>query len=203
MTNAAVEHHLIRLFLAAGHGSALEAEVALRAAVEAGVPPSLIEESLLLLIPYGGVPRALLAFGILRRMLPTLSAAVIGRPDPTGLRGKQAFEAVYANSTETVTILLNNLHPDLAAAAVEDAYGRVLARESFPWRTKEVLAVAFLVALGAEPQAQAHARAALRHGASQNSIQLALELGMARLDEAAQRGAMIAIAAALRTRTDS
>ena len=202
MTNAAVEQHLIQVFLAAGHGSTMEAEATLRAAVDAGISPSLIEESLLLLIPYGGVPRALLAFGILRQVFPTPSAAVIGRPDSTGLRGREAFESVYANSTETVTKLLNSLHPDLAAAAIEDAYGRVLARESFPWKMKEVLAVAFLVALGADPQAQAHARAALRHGASPNSIRLALELGMARLEEPARKSAANAIATALRTRID-
>lgn len=188
---------LARLFIAAGHGSVAAVDDALNAASSSASDAD-IEETLLLLVPYAGVPRALVAFGVWRKRRPSPAAPVIGRPDPDGRRGAVAFAEVYGASAEGVTALLRSLHPDLEAAAIEDAYGRTLARPSFAWIDRELLATAFLAALGAAPQSAAHARAALRHGADGERIGRMVDLGLGENPDGT--GVRDAVAAALRAR---
>ena len=188
---------LARLFIAAGHGPVAVLDDALNAASRSASDAD-IEETLLLLVPYAGVPRALVAFGVWRKRRATPAAPVIGRPDPDGRRGTDAFAEVYGSSSEGVSALLRTLHPDLEAAAIQDAYGRTLARPSFPWVDRELLATAFLAALGAAPQCAAHARAALRHGADGACIGRMVDLGLG--DNPDDVGVRHAVAAALRAR---
>lgn len=190
---------LARLFLAAGHGPASGFEAAFDHAASVATDAE-IEETLLLLVPYAGVPRALLAFGVWRKRRPMPAAPVIARPDPDGRRGLDAFAQVYGGAADGVAGLLRALHPDLEAAAVEDAYGRILARPSFPWLRKELLATAFLAALGAAAPCAAHARAARRHGASDARIHQMVDLGLDTGGDAEAEAIRGAVSAALTSR---
>src|SRR5690606_23816868 len=130
------------------------------------------EEALLQVVPYAGFPRALGAFAAAR---PALGAP----PPPGGERpaaarpeaGDAAFRAVYGDTAERVRGGLAGLHPLLPAWTTEFAYGRVLARDGLDLRTRELLAVSILTAMGgADDALLGHMRAAVRLGASREAV---------------------------------
>jgi hypothetical protein len=81
-----------------------------------GASPAEIDDVLLLGPPYGGVPRAILAFGVWKP-----HAGRSGRTDVSSLRTRPAtglttFEGVYGARTGRVLRELDAYHPDLRAA---------------------------------------------------------------------------------------
>jgi alkylhydroperoxidase/carboxymuconolactone decarboxylase family protein YurZ len=162
------------VFVAACTASPEATRDALRDARAAGVPPADVDEALLLVIAYAGVPAAVLAFGVWRELEPNAATG----PVETDRRaaGERTFADVYGPRTERIKEELRALHPVLLDSIVEDSYGRILARTGLPARDRELLAIPMLVALGAHRQAAAHALGARAAGASEEEVLEAAEL---------------------------
>jgi alkylhydroperoxidase/carboxymuconolactone decarboxylase family protein YurZ len=62
-----------------------------------------------------------------------------------------------------------------ARAVLEQAYGRVLARDGLSAARREVLACAALTALGQDRQLASHARGAVRCGATPQEVEAVLD----------------------------
>lgn len=137
---------------------------------------SAFEEALLQSVLFCGFPRCVTAFETLRDRWPGHPADE-GGDVPADLwreRGQQFFDAVYAHRAAEVGAMLRGLSPAFHDFVIESAYGRVLARPGLDPRTRELLAVGALAALGQIPQLIAHARGALRFDASRDEVDEAL-----------------------------
>lgn len=168
------ERALCAVLAATCVGDLNDVEAALRDAVAAGATPAEVDDVLLLGPPYGGVPRAILAFGVWKPMRGDPVAPRFVPPDRPAT-GLATFEGVYGVRTGRVLRELDAYHPDLRAAIVEDAYGRMLARPSLSPRVRELVAVPVLTAMRAPRQTVAHAYGARRYGASDAQILAAAE----------------------------
>ncbi len=191
-----VERALCGVFVETCAGDAAGVRSSLEEAVAGGASPALIDDVLLLGSPYGGVPRAILAFGVWRRM-ESAARAPMFRPDDAARSGRTTFEGVYGERTERVLRELDGYHPDLKATILEDAYGRILARPSLPARLRELVAVPALLAMHATRQAVAHALGARRAGASDDDILAAAETAQKRIERARLSDALDVIREAL------
>jgi alkylhydroperoxidase/carboxymuconolactone decarboxylase family protein YurZ len=163
-----------RLFVAACLGSQEETRIAITAAVAAGVQRDDVDEVLLLVIAYAGIPRAILGFTAWREVEKSIAS-------PTTIAdrrkaGEKTFASVYGARTDRIRDELKALHPVLLDAILEDSYGRILARRGLGAHDRELLAVAMLVGLGAARQAAAHAIGAHRAKASLHDILEAADL---------------------------
>lgn len=174
MTLSPALQALTRAFVAACVGTQDDVKAALAAARAAGTTSLAIDEALLLVVAYAGVPRAILAFGAWRDIekTPTSAAAIADHR----AAGEATFAAVYGERAERIRGELRSLHPELHDAVLDDAYGRILARTALPAIDRELLAVAVLVALKAPRQTSAHAIGARRAGASGDAVKEAATL---------------------------
>ena len=101
---------------------------------------------------------------------PCGSAA--GPPGGADLAGGSAlFERIYGEQTPGVRAALERAHPLLARWIAEHAYARVLARPGLAPDRRELCAVAALAAQEQERQLAAHARGAVRLGATRAEVQ--------------------------------
>ena len=165
---------LARVFVAACVGTTEDARRALTAARQSGTSAREVDEVLLLVIAYAGVPRAILAFTEWRQLEPEASDAT--PIDDRRAAGEKTFESVYGVRAARIRAELRGLHPALHDAIIEDSYGRILARTGLSASDRELLAVAMLVALGAPRQAAAHAIGARRAGAGVDDVLEAVAL---------------------------
>lgn len=147
---------------------------ATRLALEAGMPPERLREVCLQGVLYAGFPRALAALEAIGPLMPGPGA---GRTVRTGLeeaelmqRGASLFEAVYGPATEQVLTRVEGLDPAFVELVLCSAYGRVLSRPALELRVRELMAVAALGLLDQAPQLLAHARGALRAGATRPEL---------------------------------
>jgi 4-carboxymuconolactone decarboxylase len=86
-------------------------------------------------------------------------------------RGLEAFTRVNGPAGERVLEGLQEVAPDFARSIVEFAYGDVYSRPGLDLRTRQLLTVATLAALGtARPQLRAHIQGALNVGCSRQEI---------------------------------
>ncbi len=77
-----------------------------------------------------------------------------------------ARERIWGEDAAAIQAKLVEADPDLADLILRVAYGEVFERPQLDLRTRELLAVALLSALGAERELPTHLRGALRCGAS-------------------------------------
>lgn len=84
---------------------------------------------------------------------------------------------IYGPTYPALMRRMSAFHPDLAAWILEDGYGRVLSRPGLPAKTRELLAVAALAALGLGRQLDSHLRGAKRLGASEAELRAMLRPG--------------------------
>lgn len=73
---------------------------------------------------------------------------------------------IWGEDAAAIEAKLVETDPDLADLIMRVAYGEVFERPQLDLRTRELLAVALLSALGAERELPTHLRGALRCGAS-------------------------------------
>jgi len=171
------ERRLVRLSVAicTGRWDALRA---VRRCAPPGEPDRRWREAMLQAHLFAGFPRVVEACGVLAE------EGGLGTPDedetrPQGDRfdaGRALFERIYAGRAADVRAALRRFHPTLERWIEGHAYGRVLAREGLAADRRELLAVACLAALAdQEPQLGAHARGALRVGASAQELSETLD----------------------------
>ncbi len=176
MSLAPADQRLVRLsaVIALGRWDEL---AALRRAAPAGEPDRRWREVLLQAHLFAGFPRAVEAASVLA------AAGGLGLPEPDELArapvdpaaGRALFDAIYATRAEAVRAELASFHPELALWIAEHAYARVLARPGLSADRRELCAVAALAAQGQDRQLAAHARGAVRLGASRAEVQATLE----------------------------
>ncbi|MGQ7815399.1 carboxymuconolactone decarboxylase family protein [Metapseudomonas furukawaii] len=81
------------------------------------------------------------------------------------LRGRRLMDALEPNTAERVTNRLSELDPQLAKLITDYAFADVLGRPGLDLKTREMLTVAALTALGNAPsQLEFHMRGALNVG---------------------------------------
>jgi alkylhydroperoxidase/carboxymuconolactone decarboxylase family protein YurZ len=170
-----------------------------RAAAEArraGAGDEALRETLRMLVPYAGYPRALAAFGAAGLAPAGTGAEADEAPPPErARRGREAFDRVYGSTAERVLAGLAALDPLLPAWTLEHAYGRVLARSALPLLERELLAVSLLTALGAlEEPLLGHLRGARRLGASSADLAAAVDAVPPEVDEARRAAARALLA---------
>lgn len=85
-------------------------------------------------------------------------------------RGAATFASVYDDKASLVRTVMRRGAPSLELVIVSAIYGAVLADESLPLLTRELINCVCLRAMSAEPQAIGHEKAALRLGASEAQI---------------------------------
>jgi 4-carboxymuconolactone decarboxylase len=86
-------------------------------------------------------------------------------------RGMALLKKTQGENADKVLKSLENVAPDLGRYAAEFAFGDVMSRPGIDIKTREMLSVAALTALGtAGPQLRAHIGAALRVGCTQQEI---------------------------------
>jgi len=143
-----------------------------------GWPRAAVEETALMLILHAGFPAALEAMAALQRAWPGRARATPARtPAAWRARGARVCGRVYGRSYAKLVANVAALHPDLAGLMVEIGYGRVLSRPRLDGRTRELVAVAVLAALGWERQLVSHLLGATRFGASPRAARAAARIG--------------------------
>jgi 4-carboxymuconolactone decarboxylase len=86
-------------------------------------------------------------------------------------RGMALLKQTQGENASKVLESLENIAPDLGRFAAEFAFGDVMSRPGLDIKTREMISVAALTALGtAGPQLRAHIGAALRVGCTQQEI---------------------------------
>ncbi|MBL8899065.1 MAG: carboxymuconolactone decarboxylase family protein [Planctomycetes bacterium] len=146
---------------------------------EIGIERAALEELLLQGTLFGGFPRTVEAFQLLRtRWGPRAPMPAIPRPapEPAFAAGEALFDRIYAELAPAVRRELFELHPALAHWIAEHAYRAVLARTELDAATRELAAVTALAASGCRRQLLSHARGAVRCGAAVEEVRAAFRL---------------------------
>lgn len=98
-------------------------------------------------------------------------SAAAAPQDPTYLRGLAALRQLEGTERPSLLDGLADLAPDLATLAVRFVYGEIYPRPGLDLRSRQLVTVAALAALGhARPQLKFHIAAALNAGCSSNEI---------------------------------
>ncbi len=79
-------------------------------------------------------------------------------------------ETLWGERFEAIDRMLAELDPDLYRYITEFAYEEVLAREGLDLKTRELLAITSLIALGNPPELATHLEGALRAGATVREV---------------------------------
>ena len=85
-----------------------------------------------------------------------------------------ARHQIFGEQHDRIQARLESLDPDLARYIREFAYDTVYQRPGLDLKTKELLACALLISLGAQGELRTHLRGALRAGASEQEVREAL-----------------------------
>jgi 4-carboxymuconolactone decarboxylase len=187
-----VEHdrYLIDLVVLAVLGRRQELGQRIDQALAAGCCAVDLREALLMVLPYGGFPRALSALQELsRRVAPE------AEPSPTAAvdlraRGETVFRAVYGDQADQVLAGLAAAEPALPEWILCDAYGKVIGRPGLSLSDREVLGVALLTALDQPVQLQGHIRGGMRVGAAPERLAAAVHRAARQVPEAAAARAL-------------
>ena len=176
MSLSARDRRLARLFtvVVLGDWERLRLE---RLAAPAGEPDRGWRECVLQAHVFAGFPRVVEAYGVLSScggLGEIESGEILAEPDQPE-RGRALFERIYEKEAERVRAMLRAGHPDFARWIEAHAYGRILSRPGLEPRTRELLAVAGLAALGQDRQMASHARGALRCGADSEDVSAVIE----------------------------
>jgi 4-carboxymuconolactone decarboxylase len=87
------------------------------------------------------------------------------------LKGRDGFEAVLGAEGEKVLQKLSTISPDLARLLVEYPFGEIYSRPALDVKSRELVALAALAALGnARPQLTMHIHGAINVGCSREEI---------------------------------
>jgi len=168
---SAAERRLVRLSAAIALGRWDEL-AALRRAAPPGEPDRRWREVVLQAHLFAGFPRVVEAASVLA------GCGGLGAPEADELAeatdtagGRALFDAIYGAQAADVRAALQGSHPLLGRWIAEHAYARVLARAGLAADRRELCAVAALAAQGQERQLAAHARGAVRLGATRAEVQ--------------------------------
>jgi 4-carboxymuconolactone decarboxylase len=145
--------------------------------------PGTVEEILLQAYLFVGFPTVLNAMTAWREMSdkPAVEEEGVGDLVEWRQRGESLCERVYGRAYARLRRNVERLHPALDRWMVEEGYGKVLSRPPTDVVTRELCIVALLGAAEHERQLHSHLLGALNVGARPESVEEALEVGLARI----------------------
>lgn len=156
--------------------------LAFRAALAAGAGAAWLDELVLEAVLFAGFPRALVAAGALRSVVPqpaeTGDAASYDQWPEWRRRGEATCRVIYGERYDMLRRNVAALHPALDAWVVMDGYGRTLSRPALDLERRELCAIAMLVPQGVPRQLLSHLHGALNAGASRDEIAAALDIAI-------------------------
>ncbi|GEM84083.1 carboxymuconolactone decarboxylase family protein [Meiothermus hypogaeus] len=79
-------------------------------------------------------------------------------------------KAIWGDNFEAIEQTLTEVDPDLYTYIRDFAYEEVLARSGLDLKTRELLAITSLIALGAPKEIATHLEGALRNGATEQEV---------------------------------
>jgi 4-carboxymuconolactone decarboxylase len=153
----------------------------MRAALGRGTPAQWLEELTLAAVLFVGFPRALVAAGALRAVVPE-PAGVLGdaadyaRWREWQERGELTCRRVYGSNYEKLRENVRRLHPALDAWILADGYGRILSRPGLDLPRRELCAIAMLVPQRAGRQLHSHFVGARNVGVPADEIDALLDV---------------------------
>ncbi|HKK27460.1 MAG TPA: carboxymuconolactone decarboxylase family protein [Gemmatimonadota bacterium] len=172
-------------------------ERAARSAEEGELEARAVEEALLQTYLFVGFPAALTAMSAWRER--TGEPPADGAPDPVAAvgrareRGEEVCRVVYGPLYERLRQNVRRLHPDLDRWMIREGYGKVLGRPGLELAGRELCIVALLAAAGRGPQLHSHLRGALRAGAREADVGVALAIGLGRVADPGLREELEAV----------
>jgi len=180
---------LVRVAAAIASGSEVAIGEAMTAAMAAGVDAAWMEELLLQSILMAGYPRALVAFGLWRRISGTAAPVADADAEYTQLsnweaRGVETCSAVYGDNYAKLRQNVRQLHPAVDRWMLVEGYGRTLGRPGLDLRRRELCTVAQTAVLRTHRQLHSHLRGALHGGATFEQVDAVLGVARPLLDGA-------------------
>jgi 4-carboxymuconolactone decarboxylase len=145
------------------------------------VPIPWVEELLLQSVLMAGYPRAIIAFGIWRK----LSRVPAPESDPDAeytnavewnRRGEETCHRIYGDNYRRLRANVRELHPALDSWMITEGYGRTLSRPGLDLLRRELCTVAQTAVLEAPRQLHSHLRGALHAGAKFGQIEAVLSI---------------------------
>lgn len=129
--------------------------------------------------PVGATRRPILALLVILAA-PMVQADEAKAPADRRARGLATLETITGGGTAQLRDSLADLAPELGDWIVDFAYGDVVSRPGLDLRTRELVTVGALTALGnAAPQLRAHIKGALNAGCSPREIvEVILQMGV-------------------------
>jgi 4-carboxymuconolactone decarboxylase len=147
------------------------------AALNLGLTPREVVETLYVTTVFAGFPAGLNALAVARRVFdargvrPEASGDSAPRAGTRRERGREALEATSRGAGKAVVELLKDTAPDMADFIIDFSYGDVISRPGLCARRKEIAMVAAAAARGTmRPQLKVHARAGLNVGLSRSEL---------------------------------
>lgn len=146
-----------------------------RGALDAGAKPEWLDELVLEAVLFAGFPRALVAAGALRSVLPQPAgkagdAASYDQWPEWQRRGEATCRVIYGERYDMLRRNVAALHPALDAWVVMDGYGRTLSRPGLDLKRRELCAIAMLVPQGVPRQLHSHLHGARNAGATNEEV---------------------------------
>lgn len=157
---------------------------ALEECTAAEVPERWIEELVLQAYLFAGLPRALNAARLWRKLAPGSGRALDGRGVEAGsyadvfewrLRGESTCKMVYGLNYEKLRTNIRALHPSLDSWMIVEGYGKVLSRPGLDLARREFCIVAACTASGQDRQLHSHLLGALNAGAPAAHVSAVLD----------------------------
>lgn len=175
-------------------------ERAARSAEDGELEVRAAEEALLQTYLFVGFPAALTAMSAWRERTGEPPAdgapdplAAVGRAPEREERGEEVCRVVYGPLYERLRQNVRKLHPDLDRWMIREGYGKVLGRPGLGLAERELCIVALLAAAGRGPQLHSHLRGALRAGAREADVGVALAIGLGRVADPGLREELEAV----------
>lgn len=153
------------------------------AALNLGLPPQEVVETLYVTAVFAGFPAGLNALAVARQVFnargvtPAFPAPLAGGRRERGLA---ALESTSRGAGQKVLDSLADIAPDMAAFILDFAYGDIIARPGLSERRKEIAMLAASIARGTmRPQLKVHARAGLNVGLTrQEQVEVAMQMAV-------------------------
>ena len=172
----AATRSLVRLaaIVTAGVESQIRAELA---RIHQVIPSQWVEELLLQTYLFAGFPRALPARREWRRLEPVAGGVSPDAGDLATWRtdGEATCAVVYGATYERLRRNIRQLHPLLDDWMIVEGYGKVLSRPRLDLARRELCIVAACAAAGQDRQLHSHLHGARNAGASDQTIDAAVE----------------------------
>ena len=163
--------------IAAGDAASVERESA--RAIDAGLSPAALYETILQSYLFVGFPRAIEAFFAAKPVLDR-GGAIPSAPAPFDASewdrsGESLCRTVYGRNYEKLMETMRSLSPDLAASMIREGYGKTLSRPALGPVEREYGVVAILTVTRMWRQFRSHAIGAVNVGGTRAGVRETIE----------------------------